>query len=201
MSAALSTPSVRAGLFPPPCAPLRFADGDLYEWPLVGDSWVRTDGEWTPSPDDGSGHLTDAEVRASLHRAAIAWGTTCRFVPALPGARLPGRPILALPTTHNAAQYVLDHQEDRLVPVRDLVAVHDEDAAYDVPGVITASATAQVLSGIVTEHDPVRVRYDQPAGRIYVRYQRPNDFGAWGGEEFAPPVECLHVFVLTDQGA
>ncbi|MFD3815213.1 hypothetical protein ACFWRZ_09105 [Streptomyces rubiginosohelvolus] len=197
MSVALSAPSVRPALFPPPSVPLRFTDGDRYEWTHTRDVWTRTDGLWVPSSqddprDDGTGTWTDAEVSACLSRAVEGWDARQRFVPAQPGHQLPGRPILGLPTAHNAAQYVLDHQDDRLVPVRDLVAAHDEDAAYDVPGVITAQATARVLSGIVTDHGTVRVRYDESAGRIYARYQRPNDVGS---------VLCLHVFVLTEQGA
>ncbi|MEU6632918.1 hypothetical protein ABZ905_32230 [Streptomyces parvus] len=199
MSAAptLSAPPARPALFPPPSVPLRFTDGDRYEWTHTRDVWTRTDGLWVPSSqddprDDGTGTWTDEEVSACLSRAVEGWDARQRFVPAQPGYQLPGRPILNLPTAHNAAQYVLDHQDDRLVPVRDLVAAHDEDAAYDVPGVITAPQTARVLSGIFADHGTARVRYDESAERIYARYQRPNDVGS---------VLCLHVFVLTEQGA
>ncbi|MEU7228983.1 hypothetical protein [Streptomyces chrestomyceticus] len=197
MSAAeLSMPSARTAVFPPPAEPLLFTDGDRFEWPVTGDVWVRTAGDWMPAPDDGSGYLSDAQVRASLRRAIDAWNPNCLFLPALPGDRLPGRPILTMPTGRDAAQYVLDHQDNRLVPVRDLVATHDEDAAYDIPGVVTAGETARVLSGITTEYDHVRVRYDEAAGRIYVRYSR-YDAEGWRNAAVSSLVTCLHVFVLA----
>ncbi|MFE0063264.1 hypothetical protein [Streptomyces sp. NPDC059003] len=194
-------------LFPPPAVPLRFADGDRYEWPRSEDVWARTRGWWVPSlagdsRDDGTGWWSDAEISASLHRATAAEDATKRFVPALPGDRLPGRPIRALPpAVDRTAQYVLDHQANRLVPIRELVAAYDEDAAHDIPGVLTAMETARVLSRIDAEHDPVRVQYDEDAGRIYARYQRPSDFGVWTDAGFPPVVTCLHVFVLAGSPA
>lgn len=199
---ALPVPRVHAGLFPPPCAPVLFTDGDRYEWPH-GEVWTRIGGSWVPSTngdprDDGSGHWTDAEVRASLGRAVAGWDVRKAFVPTRPGD-LPGGPFPLLPTSRPTAQYVLDHQADRLVPLRDLVARHDEDAAYDIPAVLTAAETEQVVAEIIADHNDVRMSRDEAAGRICIRYRRPSDFGIWSGSGFPDHVECLHVFVLTDQ--
>ncbi|MEV0487313.1 hypothetical protein AB0I69_42775 [Streptomyces sp. NPDC050508] len=194
--ATLSAPPARSALFPPPAVPLHFADGDHYEWPATGDVWVRTAGEWRPKPNDGSGYLTDEEVRGLLHAAVTRWDVGQRFVPAVPGDILPGWRILALPPVCDVAQYVLDHQGAGLVPLRELVARHDEDGAYDVPGVISGSAMTDVLTMIVAEHSRTQVSYDKAAGRVYVRYQRPSDFGPW--QEALPSfVTCLHVFVFA----
>ncbi|MFB6505570.1 hypothetical protein ACFC07_22235 [Streptomyces sp. NPDC056099] len=205
--ATLSAPTTRSALFPPPAVPRHFTDGDRYEWPHTRDVWTRIAGEWVPSSqddprDDGTGTWTDAEVSASLSRAVESWDVRKRFVPARPGS-LPGGPFPPMPTTRSTAQYVLDHQADRLVPMRDLVAVYDEDAAYDIPAVLNATETERVLAGIVAEHEDVRMTRDEAAGRIYVRYRRPSDFGVWSGAGFPDhyEVECLHVFVLTDQAA
>ncbi|WP_030372393.1 hypothetical protein [Streptomyces rimosus] len=201
----LNAPVVQSALFPPPSAPLFFTDGDRYVWTHTGDVWTRTNGSWVPSrydglnddQDDGTGWWSDAEVRAALGRAVEKWDARQRFVPADPGPTLPGRTLLAFPPLHDCAQYVTEHQSSGLlVPVRELVAAHDEDAAYDIPGVITAAEAAQVLSGIVAEHDRVRVRYDEAAGRVYVRYSR-YDAEGWRNAGLPSLVTCLHVFVLA----
>ncbi|MER6230915.1 hypothetical protein ABT169_17450 [Streptomyces sp. NPDC001616] len=195
------TAPVQPVLFPPPSVPAFFTDGDRYEWSHTGDVWTRTNGCWVPSrydglndgQDDGTGWWTDAEVRASLGRAVEGWDVQQRFVPVDPGPVLPGRTLLALPPLRNAAQYVTEHQgAGLLVPLRDLVAKHDEDAAYDVPGVVTGRAMRDVVVEIVREQRRPRATYDEAAGRVYVRYDLP----------VAPPgrpavVECLHVFVFT----
>ncbi|MFJ5588295.1 hypothetical protein ACIQCG_00930 [Streptomyces noursei] len=195
-TAVLSAPPVQPALFPPPSVPLHFTDGDRYEWPHTGDVWVRAGGDWVPTPDDGSGYLTDAEVRAQLHRAVVNWDVTHRFVPANPGGDLPGRLILALSPVHEAAQYVRDHQGDWLVPLRELVAQHDDDAAYDIPGVISGTALTDVLRTIVAEQPRVRMTYDEVAGRVYARYERAVELP--GSRGF---VECLHVFVFAASSA
>jgi hypothetical protein len=187
--ATLSAPPARSALFPPPAVPLHFADGDRYEWPATGDVWVRADGEWKPKPDDGSGYLTDAEVRRSLHAAVTHWDVRQRFVPAEPRGTLPGRALFALPPVRDAAQYVLDHQGAGLVPLRELVARHDEDSAYDIPAVISGTAMTDVLTSIVAEHFRASATYDEAAGRVYVQYLRP--------AEQPGTVKCLHVFVFA----
>lgn len=194
---ALSAPQVTdLGVFPPPSVPLLFADGDRYEWPGTGDVWVRADGSWQPAPDDGSGYLTDADVRAQLHRAVVSWDARHRFVPVAPQvSRLPGRPGLVRPTVGNVVQYVRAHQNGGLVPMRDLVAQYDEDAAYDVPAVITAAELTGVLQTIVTEQRRPEVSYDESAGRVYARYQR-HDSDGWTSAGLPSIVTCLHVFVL-----
>lgn len=199
----MSTMTLTApAVFPPPSVPVVFTDGDRYEWP-TGDIWTRTRGSWVPSSaddprDDGTGHLTDAEVRANLGRAIEAWDVRKMFVPALPGDLPPG-PFRAMPTSRPTAQYVLDHQADRLVPLRELVASYDEDTAYDIPAVLTAQQTERVVAEIVTDHEDVRMSRDEAAGRIYIRYRRPSEFGILTGAGFPDDhdVECLHVFVLT----
>ncbi|MFI9052476.1 hypothetical protein [Streptomyces sp. NPDC053427] len=187
--ATLSAPPARSALFPPPAVPLHFTDGDRYEWPATGEVWVRTGGEWKPKPDDGSGYLTDAEVRRSLHAAVAHWDVRQRFVPTVPRGTLPGRVLLALPPVRDAAQYVLDHQGAGLVPLRELVARHDEDSAYDIPAVISGTAMTDVLTSIVAEHFRPSATYDEAAGRVYVQYLRP--------AEQPGTVKCLHVFVLA----
>ncbi|MFC8538075.1 hypothetical protein ACFUJY_29745 [Streptomyces sp. NPDC057249] len=193
----LTSPVVRPTLFPPPAVPLRFTDGDRYVWTHTMDVWTRTDGLWVPSRydglndglDDGTGTWTDAEVRAALGRAVERWDARQRFVPAVPpGHILPGRMAVAGPPLHEAAQYVIEHQgSGLLVPLRDLMARYDEDAAYDVPGVVTGSRMRDLASGIVAEHAGPVMTYDEAAGRVYVRY--------WAGRP--AHAECLHVFVFT----
>lgn len=196
--------SVRPPLFPPPSVPLLFTDGDRYEWPHVGEVLTRINGWWVPSRyddgrDAGSGWWSDADVRGALGRAVESWNVRQRFVPVRPtGPILPGRTLLALPPVHDAAQYVAVHQGVKeLVPLRELVAQHDEDAAYDVPAVITGEEMRDVVISIVAEQEQARVTYDETAGRVYVRYQRPSDFGVWQGAGFPAAVRCLHVFVLA----
>ncbi|WP_330335669.1 hypothetical protein OHS33_39210 (plasmid) [Streptomyces sp. NBC_00536] len=193
----LTALAVQPAMFPPPSVPLLFTDGDRYVWPHTGDVWTRTSGSWVPSrydgQDDGTGWWTDAEVSAALHRAVENWDARQRFVPADPGAVLPGRTLLALPPMHDSAQYVTEHQgSGLLVPLRDLVAQHDEDAAYDVPGVISGSRMRDVVMEVVRQQRRPRATYDEAAGRVYVRYDLPLD-------PYGRPavVECLHVFVFT----
>ncbi|MGW0757087.1 hypothetical protein ACWD1Y_11465 [Streptomyces sp. NPDC002814] len=196
----LTTSAVQPAVFPPPSVPLRFTDGDRLEWTHTGEVWTRTEGWWVPSlgdgQDDGTGWWTDAEVSACLHRAVENWDVRQRFVPAMPGDVLPGWTLLALPPVHDAAQYVAEHQgAGRLVPLRELVAQHDEDRAYDVPGVVTGSKMRDVVIRVVAEHARPRVTYDEAAGRVYVRYERYGD--GWQGAGLPSIVTCLHVFVLT----
>lgn len=192
--ATLSAPPARSALFPPPAVPLHFADGDRYEWTHTRDVWTRTAGLWVPSSqddprDDGTGAWTDAEVTASLSRAVESWDVRQRFVPAAPRGTLPGGVLLGFPPVRDAAQYVLDHQGAGLVPLRELVARHDEDSAYDIPAVISGTAMTDVLTSIVAEHFRASVTYDEAAGRVYVQYLRP--------AEQPGTVKCLHVFVLA----
>ncbi|MGC4950994.1 hypothetical protein ACLQ2N_32985 [Streptomyces sp. DT224] len=198
----LTAPAVRPALFPPPAVPLRFTDGDRYVWTHTQDVWTRVDGLWVPSrydglnagQDDGTGTWTDAEVRAALGRAVEKWDARQRFVPAPPGIVLPGRMDLALPPFHEAAQYVTEHQgRGLLVPLRDLVARYDEDAAYDVPGVVTGSRMRDLTAGIAAEHGGSVMTYDEAAGRVYVRYWVRD----WAGSPARFLAECLHVFVFT----
>ncbi|PRH78376.1 hypothetical protein C6N75_15185 [Streptomyces solincola] len=198
----LTAPAVQPAVFPPPSVPVVFTDGDRYEWP-TGEIWTRTRGWWVPSSagdprDDGTGHWTDAEVRASLGRAIEAWDVRKMFVPARPGD-LPTGPFPVMPTSRPTSQYVLDHQADRLVPLRDLVAAYDEDTAYDIPAVLTAQETERVVAEMIADHEDVRMSRDEAAGRIYIRYRRPSEFGILTGAGFPDHygVECLHVFVLT----
>ncbi|MFI1349623.1 hypothetical protein ACH4UR_25430 [Streptomyces lydicus] len=161
---------------------------------------MRTNGWWLPTPDDGSGFLTDAEVRAHLHKAVAQWDVRHRFVPAEPGrdlgSELPGRLVLGLPTVRATAQYVLDHQgTGGLMPMRELVARHDEDRAYDIPAVLTPTDLTDVLNAITTEQTRVLVTYDKAAGRLYARYERAIDGGKDTG--LSSSVTCLHVFVLA----
>jgi hypothetical protein len=192
----LTAPATQPAVFPPPAVPRLFTDGDRYEWTHTGDVWTRIDGWWVPSSqgdasDDGTGWWTDAEVRASLGRAVEGWDVRKRFVPAEPGPVLPGRTLLALPPVRDAAQYVLDHQGGGLVPLRDLVAKHDEDRAYDIPGVITGSRVRDLVIAFVAEQARPRATYDEAAGRVYVRYERADPYGR------PDVVDCLHVFVFT----
>ncbi|KIF00920.1 hypothetical protein PL81_38520 [Streptomyces sp. RSD-27] len=189
----LSLPATVPALFPPPAVPAQFRDGDRYEWPTTGDVWTRQGGDWRPSPDDGSGWLTDEEVRQALTRAVTAWDAGHRFEPAHPGPLLPGRRLdkktgvqgLDLGGYSVAAQYV--RSQGRLVPVRDLVAAYDEDKAYDVPATITTAAMLDVVGTILAEHQWAHAGYSN--GRLYVRYQRSSDEGF--------PVMCMHAFVLS----
>ncbi|MFD7764115.1 hypothetical protein [Streptomyces microflavus] len=194
---ALSAPSVRAGLFPPPSVPLRFTDGDRYEWQGAG-NWLRVAGEWEPIVGEGDPDpVTDAEVHRALRAAVKLWDTRQRFVPAMP-SRVSGRTLLVLPKLQGAAQYVHDHTLDQLVPLRDLVGAYSEDAALDIPGVLTEREAAGVISGIDAEHEGVHLRYDDSAGRVYVRYLREGDIGPMGEQVGWPPhAVCLHVFVLA----
>ncbi|WP_433860243.1 hypothetical protein [Streptomyces kronopolitis] len=200
--ATLSAPPARSAQFPPPAVPLHFADGDRYKWTHTGDVWTRTAGVWVPSSqddprDDGTGTWTDVEVSESLSRAVESWDVRKRFVPAEPHGTLPGRVLaqplfpglFALPPVRDAAQYVLDHQGAGLVPLRELVARHDEDSAYDIAAVISGTAMTDVLTTMVAEHFRARATYDEAAGRVYVHYLRP--------AEQPGTVKCLHVFVLA----
>ncbi|MGW7090002.1 hypothetical protein ACWGH2_41835 [Streptomyces sp. NPDC054871] len=194
MSAVLAAPPGFVTVFPPPAVPLRFADGDRYEWTRTGERWTRTAGSWVPSlgdgQDDGTGWWTDADVSACLHRAVANWDVRQRFVPAEPRGTLPGRVLLALPPVHDAAQYVLDHQGAGLVPLRELVARYDEDSAYDIPAVLSGEAMTDVMTTIVAEHLFAQATYDEAAGRVYVQYLRP-------AVDRPGTVKCLHVFVLA----
>ncbi|MGA5411516.1 hypothetical protein ACPCSC_30215 [Streptomyces lavendulocolor] len=199
----LSAPAVQPALFPPPAVPLRFTDGDRYVWTHTGDVWTRTNGSWVPSlydglndgQDDGTGWWSDDEVSAALGRAVENWDVRQRFVPADPGPVLPGRTLLSFLLLHEAAQYVAEHQGmGLLVPLRDLVAQHDEDAAYDVPGVVSGSKVRDVVMEVMRQQRRPRATYDEAAGRVYVRYDLPVELHARPAV-----VECLHVFVLTDQ--
>ncbi|MFF4188148.1 hypothetical protein ACFYZ9_33635 [Streptomyces sp. NPDC001691] len=203
--AVLSVPFVRH-LFPPPSAPLRFADGDRYEWRWPsGDAWKRAEGHWRPDPDDGWGWLNDAEVQEALKGAIRKWRPAYSFVPRLPGARLPGRPVDGIEDldrmwgypSPSVAPYVLDHQSGRLVPVRDLVAQHDPDAAYDFAPTITRAEMLDVMGSIQKDQERPEFSYDESAGRLYARYRRPSDFGVRGSAGFPSTVTCLHVFVLS----
>ncbi|MFD4933466.1 hypothetical protein [Streptomyces virginiae] len=196
MSAAvLSLPAPAPTLFPPPAVPSRFRDGDRYEWPTTGNVWLRRGGQWRPSPEDGSGWFTDQEVRHALIRAVADWDVGHRFEPGQPGPLLPGRRMtpqtgvrgVELYGVSSAAQYVLSG--DRLVPVRDMVAAYDEDAAYDFPATVSTATMLDVVGTILAEHDRAHASYD--SGRLYVRYQREGD----GPQGY--PVICLHVFLLS----
>ena len=143
--------------------------------------------------------LADGFVRHSLNWAVVHWEPQ-RFVPVEPGAILPGMRLhsildlegLKLERTRSVAQYVLDHQEgQRLVPLRELLAAHDEDAAYDFPGTVTVPDMLHVLEVILTEQQRPEASYDKSAGRLYARYERTVDLHGRG------TVECLHVFVLS----
>ncbi|MFJ5817320.1 hypothetical protein ACIQGT_26000 [Streptomyces sp. NPDC093108] len=178
---------------------MRFTDGDRYVWTHTGDVWTRTNGSWVPSHhdglndgvDDGTGWWSDADVSAALGRAVDDWDVHQRFVPADPGPILPGRSLLGLPPMHDCAQYVIEHQgPGLLVPLRDLVSQYDENAVYDVPGVITGSRMRDVVVEAVRQQRWPRATYDEAAGRVYVRYELPVDL-------HGRPVECLHVFVFT----
>lgn len=198
----LTAPAAQPAMFPPPAVPLLFTDGDRYEWTHTGDVWTRADGWWVPSSqgdasDDGTGWWTDAEVSASLGRAVERWNVRQRFVPAGPGATLPGTRLhsvldlesLKLPRAQPVAQYLLDHQDgQRLVPARELVAAHDDDAAYDFAATITVPGMLHVLEVILAEQQCPEVSYDDAAERLYARYQR-HDAGS------PPLVTCLHVFL------
>jgi hypothetical protein len=200
-STTLFAPGSAPALFPPPSVPLLFTDGDRYMWTHTRDVWTRTNGSWVPSQydrlndglDDGTGWWSDAEVSAALGRAVENWDVRQRFVPADPGPTLPGRTLLAMPPMRDSAQYVAEHQgSGLLVPLRDLVAQHDDDAAYDVPGVITGSGMRDVVMEIIRQQRRPRATYDEAAGRVYVRYDLPvNLYGR------SAVVECLHVFVFT----
>lgn len=195
----LTAPAVQPALFPPPSVPALFTDGDRYVWSHTGDVWTRTNGWWVPSrhdgQDDGTGWWSDADVSRALGRAVEGWDVRQRFVPVAPGLALPGRN--ALPPRCDVAQYVTAHQGGGLlVPLRDLVAQHDEDAAYDVPGIITSGEMRDVVIEIVREQRRPRVTYDETAGRMYARYDLPMD--VCGRPSL---VECLHVFVLATSPA
>ncbi|RSS95084.1 hypothetical protein EF903_05440 [Streptomyces sp. WAC05292] len=194
-AAALTLPATAPALFPPPAVPAQFRDGDRYSWPATGDLWHRLGGHWRPVPDGGTGWFTDQEVRHALTRAVAAWDAGHRFEPAAPGPLLPGRRLsgetgvwgLGLGAYSAAAQYV--RSQERLVPVRDLVAAYDEDGAYDVPATITPAAMLDVVGTILAEHDRAHASYSD--GRLYVRYERQ------GEHPWDRPVICLHVFVLS----
>ncbi|MFH8257886.1 hypothetical protein [Streptomyces roseolus] len=191
-----TAPAVRPAFFLP-SVPLLFTDGDRYEWAHTGDVWTRADGAWRPSRDegrdDGSGWLLDAEVRAALGRAVETWDVRQRFVPADPGLVLPGRTLFALPSLRDCAQYVAEHQgAGLLLPLRDLTAPYDEDAAYDVPGTVTDSTVHDIVQEAVRQQERPRGTYDEDAGRVYLGYDLPVEL-------YGRPavVECLHVFVLS----
>ncbi|MEU0857461.1 hypothetical protein ABZ352_18760 [Streptomyces griseofuscus] len=210
MSAAvLSVPPVRPGLFPPPSVPLLFADGDRYEWTHTGDVWTRTAGSWVPSSqddprDDGTGAWTDAEVRASLGRAVESWDVRHRFVPVVQHRPLPGLPVrtagdlehLELPgPIRSVAQYLRDQRAGRFLPVRDLVARYDEDAAYDFAPTVSLPDMVAVLATILAERVRPQVTHDERAGRLYARYDVEPEGGMPVGYRRA--AEGLHVFVLS----
>ncbi|MFJ4342649.1 hypothetical protein [Streptomyces sp. NPDC088915] len=196
---ALNASAAAPAVFPPPSVPSRFWDGDRYEW-STGDVWERSEGQWVPVPDDGSGSFTDAEVRHALARAVDNRDPGHRFVPRPPGAILPGMRVhslldlfaLSFQPARSAAQYLLEHQDGRLVAGRELIAAHDEDAAHDFPAVIPLWMMRYLLKEIVQEQRRPEVSYHRPSGRLYVRYERPVDLP---GRE---TVECVHVFVLSN---
>ncbi|MFD9248334.1 hypothetical protein [Streptomyces bottropensis] len=204
MSTSLFAPAVQpASVFPPPSTPLLLADGDRYEWPATGDLWVRVRGDWRPMPDDGSGYLTDAEVRAMVHRAVVNWDVKHRFVPVAPGAILPGKRLhslldlrhLDLGAARSVAQYIRSVGNGNLVPMRDLVAEHDDDMANGFRRTITVPDALHLLDVILAEQERPEVSYDEAAGRLYARYERyVEGCETW---MFPPTVECLHVFVLS----
>ncbi|MFJ5142960.1 hypothetical protein [Streptomyces sp. NPDC088707] len=197
-----STPTPRPAVFPPPSTPLLFADGDRYEWPETGAAWTRVDGGWRPTPDDGSGYLTDVEVRSFLHRAVVHWDVRHRFVPVAPGEILPGAALhgrldlghLPVGDFQSFAQYVTSSRTGDLVPLRDLIAEYDEDIAYDFSRTIKFGDTAHLLGVMLTEQIRPELSYDAAAGRLYARYEKFEDGRRDAG---MPPVKCLHVFVLS----
>jgi hypothetical protein len=192
-------------VFPPPCAALRFVDGDRYEWPHSGDVWERHGEHWKPAPDDGSGWLTDEEVRTLLHRAATQQDTGHRFVPikpyrtSLPGTRLHSAADLEslMPKcAQHVAQYVQQHTgSGRLVPLRDLVAKHDEDFAHDIPATLTIPELREVVHMILESHAQAEASYDAVAGRLYARYELEPLDGRHAGHRMGK--ECFHTFVLS----
>lgn len=190
-------------MFPMPSVPIAFADGDRYEWPDTGDVWVRSAADWIPAPDDRSGFLSDAEVRASLHRAVVQWDVKPRFVPVVPGEILPGMRLhslldllhLDIGGARSVAQYVRSDAGGKLVPLRESVAEHAEDFAYDVPGTVTYSDAVHVLDVILAEQLEAEVSYDAAAGRLYARYVR--HVAGWETTMLPQTVECLHVFMLS----
>ncbi|MER7761562.1 hypothetical protein [Streptomyces sp. NPDC097619] len=182
------------GFFPPPGVPAQFSDGDRYGW-TNADLWRRHADDWHPVPDDGSGWLTDDQVSRALRYARETWNHSYWFEPAAPGARLPGMQM-----TRRTGVQGLDHHlrrcsawaqfvrsGDRLLPVRDLVAVHDEDLAYGLAATLTPDTVFDIVSTVIEEQERARVAYD--GERLYLEYVRA------GETPEDPPATCLHVFV------
>ncbi|MFB8025921.1 MULTISPECIES: hypothetical protein [unclassified Streptomyces] len=207
-AALLPAPVARPAVFPSPAVPAHFADGDRYEWPHTGAVWVRTrGGDWVPSPDDGSGYLTDAEVGTSL-RTAVAQQEVDRvvFTPVTPNAHqyLPGRyyynakqlvSLLADSSPYRfAMQYVYSHDRACFVPLRDLVAEHDEDLAHGVARTVMSLDMLDLLTAILADQEGPEVSYDSRTSRAYVRYACVDP--EWQGEGPQPRVTCLHVFLM-----
>ncbi|MFJ8301320.1 hypothetical protein ACIQ9R_36215 [Streptomyces sp. NPDC094447] len=199
LTLAPSVPAAAPAAFPPPSVPLRFWDGDRYEW-STGDAWERRTEGWAPVPDDGSGYFTDDEVRHALAAAVESGSTEHRFVPLSPGAALPGQPVNSLlelyalrrtPTpTRHASQYLMA-RGGRLLAGRELIAEHHADIPPYFPATVPLWQMLHVVKTIMLDHPGAAVSWHRPSGRLYARYLRPEE----------PPrgglVECLHVFVLT----
>ncbi|MGP3953453.1 hypothetical protein [Streptomyces sp. 7N604] len=203
---ALSAPPARPAGFPPPSTPLRFCHDDRYEQADAG-AWQRApgggpDGRWEPQTGSEAGWLADDDVRYLLQRSAVRGEVGHRFVPRPPGAFLPGARIdspsglkrLDFGPARSAAQYLMDHQENRLVPLPDLIALYDENAAYDFAATLPLDEMADVLATILAEQQRPRVSYEESAGRLYARYERTLGADAPG---YRFTFECLHVFVLS----
>ncbi|MEU9416079.1 hypothetical protein [Streptomyces sp. NPDC048272] len=187
---------------PPPSSPLLFADGDRYEWPPAGNVWIRAAADWKPTPDDGSGKLTDAEVRASLRRAVVTQQVSTRFIPALPSDALTRTPLHSLAearhldfgTARSAAQYVRADGGD-LATVGNMVSEADEDFVYGLRRPATLGDVSRLLGMMLVEQVQLKVTYHMAAGRLYARCERYDP--AWREVGRPPEVKCLHVFVLS----
>ncbi|MFE1270587.1 hypothetical protein [Streptomyces sp. NPDC058758] len=193
-----SIPAAEPAAFPPPSVPLRFWNGDRYEW-STGDVWERRTEGWAPVPDNGSGCFTDDEVRHALAAAVESGSAEHRFVPVSPAASLPGQPVnslmelyalrLTAPTRH-ASQYLMA-RGGQLFAGRELLAKHNECFASYFPATVPVWQMLHVVRTIMLDHPGAAVSWHRLSGRLYARYLRPEE----------PPrgglVECLHVFVLT----
>lgn len=187
-----------SAVVPPPSSPLLLVDGDRYERPPAGIVWIGAAGDWKPAPDDGSGHLTDAEVRASLRRVVVTQQVSIRFVPSLQSDALPGTRLhrldLHFGTARSAAQYVRADGGD-LAPVGDMISEVDEDFACGAHRPVTLGDASRLLGMMLVEQAQLKVSCHMAAGRLYARYARYDP--DWRGVGRPPEVKCLHVFVLS----